>query len=716
MNRSYALNEFERDDIVECINIGVWRIELEKDKPPRMYGDSQMYSLLGAEQDVTPEQLYQQWYTNVEPTYLIHVNKAVEQILQEGRHAEVEYIWNHPQRGKTIVRCDGILSSRREQDKIVMIGSHRDITTKIIGMGDERIDHEILDYYKMSRYSIYLSSAYDQVFSLDIASKKVQTIAFKRGRYVKVDGSVPVYDVIERNVYWEDREAVRALFSEESIQKMHQENGPQYVDCRILTVGGEYEWIRGTAYLVEINGINEVLFVTKDVHHEYALKMLQQEKEDLLYAIIREEATVFKFDMKSQTLQTLNHKTADAEDVVFYQDMSLNELAEKLLVHYVDDSEKEKLEGFLSLEHIKDCREQQCKDIITLQMDAARYRYQWLKVSILTSPQLKHNVYLLLELMNRKEHLYPIIENYIRNTNDYFYFLDLKNDWFLRFLSGEKEHNMAPEEGTNYTQLIQKSVDKFVAEEDRERVKRMMSPEYILNRLQDEYEFSFNATVKSLQGELHRKCVTFKRFDMDKGYVLLQRTDITELYNKELILEKVQKESVTDAMTQLYNRLGSESMIERSMEQCSLDSNSAMLLLDLDNFKKANDTFGHPEGDRVLKEVARRLKHCFRAEDIVGRLGGDEYIVFLQSMSSRDDIHKVLDRVLEELQILCKNETDEVVVGASIGATFFEGQSYQELYKQADEALYCSKKKGKNTYTVYQELDQQSLPEKDAEH
>lgn len=84
-------------------------------------------------------------------------------------------------------------------------------------------------------------------------------------------------------------------------------------------------------------------------------------------------------------------------------------------------------------------------------------------------------------------------------------------------------------------------------------------------------------------------------------------------------------------------------------------------------------------------------------------MGGDEYIIFLQSMLHHDDIYSVLQRVVQETSLVCKDETESITVTVSAGATFYRGHSYEELYREADIALYHAKKE-KNTYSVFDDV------------
>jgi len=124
-------------------------------------------------------------------------------------------------------------------------------------------------------------------------------------------------------------------------------------------------------------------------------------------------------------------------------------------------------------------------------------------------------------------------------------------------------------------------------------------------------------------------------------------------------------------------------------------------LIDIDNFKKVNDTRGHVVGDHVLKAVADLISSYFRTGDIIGRIGGDEFVAFMWNIPSR----KVAVEKAEELVSIVRGEPHSTPedVTFSVGISFNNGKDmkYSELYNQADKALYQVKRNIKGNYSVY---------------
>lgn len=158
----------------------------------------------------------------------------------------------------------------------------------------------------------------------------------------------------------------------------------------------------------------------------------------------------------------------------------------------------------------------------------------------------------------------------------------------------------------------------------------------------------------------------------------------------------------TDQLTNLSNKMATERKIKEYMAEHP-NQLCMLLVLDVDNFKKVNDTMGHAFGDEVLCMVAARVRSEFRITDIVGRTGGDEFTIFLCNMKEKANIKteaKRMERLFWDFQV---GDYVKYSVTASIGAAIFpsDATSFEELYKNADAALYKAKNRGKNQLAFY---------------
>ncbi|MGH8509289.1 MAG: putative bifunctional diguanylate cyclase/phosphodiesterase [Gammaproteobacteria bacterium] len=183
--------------------------------------------------------------------------------------------------------------------------------------------------------------------------------------------------------------------------------------------------------------------------------------------------------------------------------------------------------------------------------------------------------------------------------------------------------------------------------------------------------------------------------------------------------EKIRYFAYHDSLTRLPNRRMFSEYLKHALAHARRREQSlALLFLDLDDFKRVNDTLGHQAGDVVLRELSERLLNCVRADDYVGRqfpnpaegqtvarLGGDEFTILLPSISLPIEASTVAERVIKAVETPFVHGNTELHVGASIGITIYpnDGMDADTLIKNADMAMYHAKELGKNTYQFYRE-------------
>ncbi|MFR2648570.1 MAG: diguanylate cyclase domain-containing protein, partial [Blautia coccoides] len=165
--------------------------------------------------------------------------------------------------------------------------------------------------------------------------------------------------------------------------------------------------------------------------------------------------------------------------------------------------------------------------------------------------------------------------------------------------------------------------------------------------------------------------------------------------------EALRLRAETDSMTGLYNKMATEELITHALRKYR-GSVCALLVVDMDNLKRINDTLGHAQGDRAIVRFADVLHRTFRSTDIVGRIGGDEFMVFLINVQRNQQLTMILDAIVKKWETLYTGEKEDYPVHGSMGAVMTEGcENFQELYRRADIALYKAKRSGKGGYAVY---------------
>lgn len=158
----------------------------------------------------------------------------------------------------------------------------------------------------------------------------------------------------------------------------------------------------------------------------------------------------------------------------------------------------------------------------------------------------------------------------------------------------------------------------------------------------------------------------------------------------------------TDLLTDLNNKLATERKIKEYIRD-NPEKQGVMFVLDIDNFKKINDTMGHAFGDEVLRTIGKQIRAEFRISDIIGRTGGDEFIIFLKDVKDDFMIQKEGQKVERFFRNFEAGEYVKYSATASVGAAIFprDAKDFESLYKAADRALYIAKKRGKNQLAFY---------------
>jgi diguanylate cyclase (GGDEF)-like protein len=178
--------------------------------------------------------------------------------------------------------------------------------------------------------------------------------------------------------------------------------------------------------------------------------------------------------------------------------------------------------------------------------------------------------------------------------------------------------------------------------------------------------------------------------ESDWSRALFSNMDITD---RKMAEERMSFINLHDMMTGLYNRVYFDEELAR-LEKSRIRPVS-ILVCDMDNLKVINDRFGHAEGDIALQNIANILKACFRTEDVVARIGGDEFAVLLPNVSA-ELAERIVQRIERDIANHNSKGVEEEQIGLSVGAATAEkGQGLVETFKTADDNMYCVKQKKK---------------------
>lgn len=201
--------------------------------------------------------------------------------------------------------------------------------------------------------------------------------------------------------------------------------------------------------------------------------------------------------------------------------------------------------------------------------------------------------------------------------------------------------------------------------------------------------------IADVQEEENWYCFNQEAMDQFKSVL-----EFYEQESKRLVkeLKDVKQQMRIDPLTGVMNRTGVIQKIEDIIKQEPCNQ-SALCFLDMDDFKCVNDTYGHSYGDKVLTALASRLKQLTDEDAVVGRFGGDEFLIFLRHTDGREDILNRAAAICRDLE----SEKPNQYLSASIGIAVYpeDGETFGELLQKADKALYSSKCHGKNRVMFY---------------
>ena len=291
------------------------------------------------------------------------------------------------------------------------------------------------------------------------------------------------------------------------------------------------------------------------------------------------------------------------------------------------------------------------------------------------------------------QHLHQMM-NALEHGYSSCYYCDYQNDTYRTMKSAGKLQ--LPDEG-HYSDFLTVFMNKHqgISAEDREMLLEKLSFAYINKHLSSEtnyYDIEFRDENNSYW-LAHVMLV-----DIDKlgrlSHFILTFTDISHTRNMEYA-------ATHDALTDLYNR----SAGCRYMEQALRQDNSheyALMIIDVDDFKKINDTHGHSMGDIVLKELAQAMREFFAENDIITRYGGDEFLVLSKVPKDEHEFSVFMRQLVTDITKNIWHDYPDITLTVSVGAVRVQDEAdLKTLFDEADDVLYLAKRKGKNTYKIY---------------
>ena len=253
-----------------------------------------------------------------------------------------------------------------------------------------------------------------------------------------------------------------------------------------------------------------------------------------------------------------------------------------------------------------------------------------------------------------------------------------------------------------FSDYIAERVRTFIYAEDAEIYRKFFDRNRLIKKF---YAGQLNCSMKYrividgkpqwYSAELH---MISKPSDSDiKGFVLFNNID-SDIQEKEQLTREAQR----DIMTGLYNHATTEQLIKQVFDQ-NTGERCCFLMIDLDDLRDINSTLGHPEGDRTLKAIAEAMHMQFGKQNILGRIGGDEFVVLLRDAPDPYKLQSSVSEFLHRLNRICIGSLNDTPIRVSIGGAMgIVGEDdFKSLYEKADLALYYTKAMGKNDFNLY---------------
>lgn len=558
------------------------------------------------------------------------------------------------------------------------------------------------------RYEVAMQLSDITMFEYNIITK--QLILFDREADMY---STP--NIIENGVETFVRTGIIEADSVEGYLEMYRKicAGEPFASCYVNTkdkdgVVREFKLSLNNVYDKNGNPISAV-GVRKNVEQ---MRQLQKEKE-FGKTLVSNKVFICEADVTNNSLIRINDEWAASIGITLH--MSFSEMIEKICKEVIaPEHQLEYLRKF-SKENIEEAYKMNRKLIsyIYRRVSADKKQYVWIEATInIIKDEVKGNYsirYYIMDISEQKrkeqkaleeQRLYDTMiakamQSYEVNiTQDII--LSAQNNW-------DAMTELLPL--SSYSAMVLAACEKEVYLDDRDKFIEMFSRRNVLKSFEEgirEMVYQYrklneHSTLVWVSCTLH--LYEDPNTNEVKGYSYIE--DIHDKKVKEL---ELQYKAEHDSLTGFYNKSTTEKLINQFLNYSEFKSKKhAFIMLDIDYFKSINDNFGHSFGDAVLAQVAAKINMLFREDDIIGRVGGDEFVVFMKNIYNNNIVISKAKEICSIISETYYKEKESFKISASVGIALYQehGKNYRELYEHSDSALYVSKKNGRDQFTMY---------------
>ena len=200
------------------------------------------------------------------------------------------------------------------------------------------------------------------------------------------------------------------------------------------------------------------------------------------------------------------------------------------------------------------------------------------------------------------------------------------------------------------------------------------------------------------------KCKEDEQWQNDLKKSLLNKVELEELLNEQKTIlkenEELQRNSEIEDFTKLLNKTAFQKHVTQAVENYQSDQYMALFVIDIDKFKNINDHYGHLSGDKLLLKVVEILKEETREIDDIGRIGGDEFCIFMKNIFTLEYVKETAESILKKVKAI-ELENYDITITTSIGVQMItQACNYQDIFQKADALMYEAKKSGGNQYRM----------------
>lgn len=586
-------------------------------------------------------------------------------------------------------------------------------------------DHkQIVSYGELiNQCALTLYKRYDDIFAIDLKADAYKLVLHTENKYLtpKLAGkfSEMVAGVATEQVYIHDRKNFLKIFNMQYLEeKFRRQKEDIDIEFRLINSDKTFRWVQVTilpldgfkdeiaiCYVLDINARKE----REERESEYLQKKMEFSKR-VFKSIGAVYSEVMEVDLEIRKLISIkSNLMPHKEGGVFDYFKAFKLFLDKL----TDENDKRIVREEFSVTALKSFIESgQRSRAIEVKIFVDETAYEWIELSVFSilDDDLCHKMVLVtIRNINEQKLLKGIVDKFVYENCDYFIYLDAKSDSYVMFSSSESGTPLPAIVCESYSAENIKHAELYVAAEDKSRIIREMELTNVLARLDESGEYNIYCGVIDPKLGYTRKRMQYRYYDKENQMILMTRTDITSIYNEEKkkhdMLRQALKEASTDSLTGLYNQKAVRRLVNERLTNKSRGVLSACLFIDIDNFKQVNDCFGHQKGDELLQYAANALIKISFPSGLTGRVGGDEFVVFLDNLIDEDDVGKYAAKICSVFNHLTDNEFNNIHLSCSVGIALFprDGENYNTLAQKADQALYYAKSKGKNRYSFYKQ-------------